>query len=108
MKGDIMRKMQEMVLNAIRWVRAYFAAKAWARRASTIVVTGALVTAGATGGAYAVGSSTDLTNGAGDTFFTKITAYFTGHVLVAVLTLLAVTVGTSVLIAWGKRAAKSR
>lgn len=96
------------IVNALRWVRAYFAAKAWARRTATILVPAVLVTAGSTSGAYAVGSSTDLTNGAGDTFFTKITSYFTGHVLVSVLALLALTVGVSMLIGWGKRAAKSR
>lgn len=100
--------MLAIVRRAILWVRAYFTARAWARRTATIVVPMALVTAGSTSGAFALGSSTDLTNGAGDTFFTKITAYFTGHVLVSVLALLALTVGASVLISWAKRAAKSR
>lgn len=103
-----MRKMSASIVHAVRWVKAYFTARAWARRLGTVAVTGALVTAGSTGGAFAVGSSTDLTNGAGDTFFTQIRSYFTGHVLVAVLALLALTVGTSMLISWGKRAAKSR
>lgn len=103
-----MRKIVRFILSALRWVRAYFAAAAYRRRLATVATLGALVTAGSTSGAYAVGSSTDLTNGSGDTFFTKITAYFTGHVLIAVLALLAVTVGTSMLISWGKRAAKSR
>lgn len=103
-----MSKVVAMVVSAVRWIRAYFASKAYARRIGTVVVTGALVTAGSTSGAFAVGSSTDLTNGAGDTFFTAIRAYFTGHVLIAVLALLALTVGTSMLISWGKRAAKSR
>lgn len=96
------------VMYALRCIKAYFTARAWARRTATIMVPMALVTAGSTGGAFAVGSSTDLTNGAGDTFFTKITSYFTGHVLVSVLALLALTVGASVLISWAKRAAKSR
>lgn len=103
-----MQNIGQKVLYALRCVRAFFSARAWARRTGTIVVTGALVTAGSTGGAFAVGSSTDLTNGAGDTFYSKITSYFTGHVLVATLALLALTVGASMLIAWGKRAAKSR
>lgn len=96
------------IITALRYIRAYFTARSWARRTATIVVPMALVTVGGTSGAFAVGSSTDLTGGAGDTFFTKITAYFTGHVLVSVLALLALTVGASVLISWAKRAAKSR
>lgn len=96
------------ILTAIRNVVAYFRARSWARRLTTVALVVPMVTAGAVGGAYAVGSSTDLTNGAGDTFFTKITGYFTGHVLVSVLALLALTVGASVLISWAKRAAKSR
>jgi hypothetical protein len=52
-------------------------------------------------------TTTDLTNGAGDTFFSTITSYFTGDVLPAVLVLLALMVGVGVLIKWGKRAAKS-
>lgn len=99
-----MNKVRQMGRN----VKAYFVAHAWARRTGAIIVPMALVTAGSTGGAFALGSSTDLTNGAGDTFFTKITQYFTGHVLVSVLALLALTVGASVLISWAKRAAKSR
>jgi hypothetical protein len=95
-------------MQLLRNVNAFIASKRYARRIATIstVTVGTLV--GATGGAFATSSSTDVTGGAGDTFFTKITAYFTGHVLVAVLALLAVTVGTSMLISWGKRAAKSR
>lgn len=100
--------MRNRIMYAIRSVMAYFQSRAWARRTATIIVPMALVTAGSTSGAFAVGSSTDLTGGAGDTFFTKITAYFTGHVLVSVLALLALTVGASVLISWAKRAAKSR
>ena len=52
-------------------------------------------------------SGTDLTDGAGDTFFSTITSYFTSDVLPAVLVLLALMVGVGVLIKWGKRAAKS-
>jgi len=62
--------------------------------------------------AFAVGSvpaanasSTDLTGGEGDTFFTTITSYFTDHVLGSVLTLLALMVGVGVLISWGRKAA---
>ena len=52
-------------------------------------------------------SGTDLTDGAGDTFFSTITSYFTSDVLPAVLVLLALMVGVGVLIKLGKRAAKS-
>lgn len=100
--------MLAQIRKALRFVAAYFTAHKWARRTGTIMVPMVLVTAGSTSGAFAVGSSTDLTGGAGDTFFTKITGYFTGHVLVSVLALLALTVGASVLISWAKRAAKSR
>lgn len=95
-------------MQMFRNIKAYVVSRTWARRTATVFVPMALVMVGSTSGAYAVGSSTDLTNGSGDTFFTKITAYFTGHVLVSVLALLAITVGSSVLISWAKRAAKSR
>lgn len=52
--------------------------------------------------------TTDVTGGAGDTFFTTLTSYFTGHVLISVLALLALTVGVSMLIGWGRKAAKSK
>jgi len=52
--------------------------------------------------------TTDVTGGAGDTFFSTITSYLTGHLIISVLTLLAVTVGLSMLISWGRKAAKSK
>ncbi|HVW42503.1 MAG TPA: hypothetical protein VHC18_14235 [Amycolatopsis sp.] len=58
--------------------------------------------------AYAVGSSTDLTGGAGDTLFTSLTDYFKGHVLVSVLLLLAVLLGAGMLISWTRRVAHSK
>jgi hypothetical protein len=73
--------------------------------AGTLIVAALVI--GAVSPASASTSSTDLTGGAGDTFFTTITAYFTGHVLPSVLVLLALMVGVGVLIKWGKRAAKS-
>jgi hypothetical protein len=99
-------------MSFIRNVRAYFGARRWARRTLFMVPTSALVLAGSGGSAFAVGESpdpaTDITNGAGDTFFTTITQYFTGHVLISVLLLLAVMVGAGVLISWGRKAAKAK
>lgn len=52
--------------------------------------------------------ATDLTGGSGDTFFTSLTSYFTGHVLISVLALLALVVGAGMLIGWGRKAAKAK
>lgn len=49
---------------------------------------------------------TDITGGAGDTFFSTLTDYFKGHVISSVLLLLALVVGVSMLISWGRKAAK--
>lgn len=43
-----------------------------------------------------------------DTFLVSFSQYFTGHVLVSVLALMALFVGVSMLMGWGKRAARSR
>lgn len=75
------------------------------RRAALVMLTMALFTAGGIAPSFA--STTDLTNGAGDTFFSTITSYFTANVLPKVLILLALMVGVGVLIKWGRRAAKS-
>lgn len=52
-------------------------------------------------------TTTDLTGGAGDTFFDTITSYFQDHVIGAVLALFALVVGVGVLMKWGRKAAKS-
>lgn len=92
---------------ALRNVRALFVSKTWARRAGVVLVPAGLVLAGS-GSAYATTSSTDLTGGAGDTFFTSIENYFKQHVIASVLVLLALTVGVSMLMGWGRKAAKSK
>lgn len=76
-------------------------------RIAAIVITVAAFTVATIAPASATPPDTDLTDGAGDTFFSTITSYFTGDVLPAVLVLLALMVGVGVLIKWGKRAAKS-
>ena len=53
-----------------------------------------------------LGSSTDLTNGAGASFFTKMDAYLNGHVVVQVLVLLAMVTGLSLLVGWIKKASR--
>jgi ABC-type proline/glycine betaine transport system permease subunit len=67
-----------------------------------------LLLVGGMGAASATPADTDITGGNGDTFFTTITSYFKDHVLVSVLLLLALTVGVSMLISWGKKAAKGK
>jgi hypothetical protein len=64
------------------------------------------VVAGAGAAGASTTSSTDLTNGAGDTFFSSLTHYFQDHVIAAVLLLLALLVGLGMLIRWGVRVAK--
>lgn len=76
-------------------------------------VAGALVTGAALvsvpGAAFAADPDpTDPTGGAGDTFFTSLTAYLQGHLIVAVLSLAVIGVGVSMLLSWGKKAAKSK
>lgn len=58
--------------------------------------------------APASATSTDLTGGAGATFFSQITSYFKDHVIAAVLALFALTIGVGVLMGWGRKAAKSK
>jgi hypothetical protein len=61
------------------------------------------------GSAFAtVPDPTDPTGGAGDTFFSSIASYITGHLIPSVITLTILVVGFGMLLAWGKRAAKSR
>lgn len=57
--------------------------------------------------AHATVPDTDLTGGAGDTFFTSLTDYFTGNVIGPVLVLAALMVGVGLLIAWGRKGARS-
>jgi len=97
-----------VIVHALRWVRALFAGKAWARRAGVVLVPAGLVLAGSAGPAFALGSSTDLTGGSGDTFFTSIENYFKQHVIASVLALLALVVGLSMLIGWGRKVAKAK
>lgn len=93
---------------ALRTPGAYIKSKVWARRAATVLVPVGLVLAGSISPAMALGSSTDLTGGAGDTFFTTIENYFKQHVIASVLVLLALTLGVSMLIGWGKKGAKAK
>lgn len=51
---------------------------------------------------------TDPTGGAGDQFFSAISSYITAHLIPSVITLTILVVGFGMLLAWGKRAAKSR
>lgn len=81
--------------------------RARARVASVVIVTAAFIV-GSISPALATPPDTDLTNGSGDTFFSSITSYFTDHVLIAVLALLALMVGAGVLISWGRKAAKAK
>jgi hypothetical protein len=76
------------------------------RVSAVLAMLAALVVVPA-GAASATTPDSDLTGGAGDTFFTAITSYFQDNVIVAVLGLFALTVGVAVLMKWGRKAAKS-
>lgn len=73
-----------------------------------LMVAGLFLVGGTSAASATTTSGTDITGGNGDTFFTTIQDYFKDHVLVSVLLLLALTVGVSMLIAWGRKAAKSK
>jgi hypothetical protein len=77
-------------------------------RVSTLLAIVATLLVVPAGAASAETVSTDLTGGSGGTFFSAITSYFQDHVIAAVLALLALTVGVSLLMGWGKKAAKSK
>lgn len=88
------------IVDAVRRVRG---------RVSGVLVTLAFLVAGAgVGTASATTGSTDPTGGAGDTFFTSLTSYLTGHLIAAVLALAVIGVSVSMLLSWGKKAAKSK
>jgi hypothetical protein len=61
---------------------------------------------GSGGTAFATAPA-DPTGGAGDTFFTGIQDYLTGHLIVLVLGLAVIGVIIGLVIKWGKKAAKS-
>lgn len=81
-------------------------------RISAVLVTAAFLVAGAGVPAFAsvgtVVDPTDPTGGSGDTFFSSLTTYLQSHLIAAVLTLAVVGVSVSMLLAWGKKAAKSK
>lgn len=104
MKGKV-NIMNEIITRPVA-VKAPGILKRSRSRIAAVLVSIAFLLVGSATAASAT-PSTDLTDGAGDTFFSTITAYFTGDVLPAVLVLLALMVGVGVLIKWGKRAAKS-
>lgn len=74
-------------------------------RIAAVVVTLAFAIGGSASSAFAV--VTDPTAGAGDTFFTTLSGYLTTYLIPAVLTLTVIGVAVSMLLKWGKRAAKS-
>jgi hypothetical protein len=78
------------------------------KRAAGVLATLAFLVAGSATAANASTPSTDPTGGAGDTFFTSLTAYLQGHLIVAVLALAVIGVAVSMLLSWGKKAAKSK
>ncbi len=80
-------------------------------RVSGVLVTLAFLVGGAgvsTASATTGTTSTDPTGGAGDTFFTSLQSYLTGHLITAVLALAVIGVSVSMLLSWGKKAAKSK
>lgn len=58
--------------------------------------------------AYAVGSSTDLTGGQADTFLASLKSFYLGHIVVAVLALVAAIIGIGMLVRNGRKAANGR
>lgn len=98
--------MQDTLAPAVPTVKRGIVAR-MRTRIGAILATLAFMIGVPVASASATAPGTDLTNGAGDTFFSTITSYFTSDVLPAVLVLLALMVGVGVLIKWGKRAAKS-
>ena len=90
-------------------VRIAMAVRRMRNRVSGVLVTLAFLVAGAgVGTASATTGSTDPTGGAGDTFFTSLTSYLQDHLIVAVLALAVIGVSVSMLLSWGKKAAKSK
>lgn len=82
--------------------RGYLAAKVFA-------VTGALFTFGLllSGPANAT-TYTDPTSGAGDSFISGLQGYFLNQVVAKALGLMVIVLSISVLVAWGRKAIKSR
>lgn len=78
------------------------------RNRVALMLSAAAVTILAPEAAFATTGSTDPTGGAGDTFFTSLTSYLQGHLIVAVLALAVIGVSVSMLLSWGKKAAKSK
>ena len=89
-------------------VRIFVAVRRLRHRVSSVLVTLAFLVAGGASAASATAPSTDPTGGAGDTFFTSLTDYLQGHLIVAVLALAVIGVSVSMLLGWGKKAAKSK
>lgn len=79
-------------------------------RTAAYLATFAAVLIGAIGGGVANASTTyvDPTNGAGDTFIATLKGFFLNNVVTSALGLMAVTLSIGVLVAWGRRAIKSR
>ena len=78
------------------------------KRAAGVIATLAFLVAGSATAANASTGSFDPTGGAGDTFFTNLTSYLQGHLIAAVLALAVIGVAVSMLLGWGKKAAKSK
>jgi hypothetical protein len=74
-------------------------------RIATVLVSVAFVIAGA--GAPAFATTTDPLGGAGDSFFTTLQGYLTSVLVPAVIALALIGVAVSMLLKWGKKAAKS-
>ncbi|MBN9326846.1 MAG: hypothetical protein BGO38_05360 [Cellulomonas sp. 73-145] len=78
------------------------------RNRIALTLSAAAVTVLAPEAAFATTPSTDPTGGAGDTFFTSLTSYLQGHLIVAVLGLAVIGISVGMLLGWGKKAAKSK
>lgn len=79
-------------------------------RRARLAVAGGFATAAfaiAGAGSAQAAEGDDPTGGAGATFFSTITDYLTGNLIAAVLGLAVIGVVVSLIIKWGKKAAKS-
>lgn len=76
------------------------------RRVALISATVALLTLAGSTASYA-DTPTDPTGGAGASFFTSVTSYLQNNLIAAVLGLAVIGVIVSMIIKWGKKAAKS-